>query len=67
MCVMKTHLTGKVSLLKFANNGKGSFFKETFPDTRQVLLRIGFALGKDGGALEPLKKLAKFNLGGTVG
>ncbi|WP_216828451.1 TIGR01777 family oxidoreductase [Alkalihalobacterium elongatum] len=43
------------------------FYKETLPDTRQVLLRIGFALGKDGGALEPLKKLAKFNLGGTVG
>lgn len=46
---------------------EGQFFKKTFPDTRQVLLRIGFALGKDGGALEPLKKLAKFNLGGTVG
>lgn len=43
------------------------FFRRTFATTRQVLLRIGFALGKNGGALEPLKKLAKLNLGGTVG
>ncbi|WP_096199720.1 TIGR01777 family oxidoreductase [Bacillus sp. FJAT-45350] len=44
-----------------------SFLKESFPNTRQVLLRIGFALGKGGGALEPLIKLVKYNLGGTVG
>lgn len=43
------------------------FFRETFHKTRQVLFRIGFVLGKDGGALEPLKNLAKFNLGGTIG
>jgi uncharacterized protein len=43
------------------------FFKEKLPATRQVLLRIGFALGREGGALEPLTKLARYNLGGTVG
>lgn len=43
------------------------FFRHTFSSTRQVLLRIGFALGKNGGALKPLKKLAKLNLAGTVG
>ncbi|RXI97746.1 TIGR01777 family protein [Anaerobacillus alkaliphilus] len=43
------------------------FFKDDLHTTRQVLLRIGFALGKDGGALEPLKKLVSLNLGGTVG
>lgn len=37
------------------------------PETRQVVLRIGFALGRDGGALEPLMKLTKLHLGGTVG
>lgn len=37
------------------------------PATRKVLLRIGFALGRDGGALETLARLAKFYLGGTVG
>ncbi|TWI59845.1 TIGR01777 family oxidoreductase [Halalkalibacter nanhaiisediminis] len=44
-----------------------AFFKVSFAKTRQVLLRIGFALGKDGGALEPLVKLTRLNLGGTVG
>ncbi|HEU4593848.1 MAG TPA: NAD-dependent epimerase/dehydratase family protein, partial [Pyrinomonadaceae bacterium] len=37
------------------------------PATKKVLLRIGFALGRDGGALETLARLAKFYLGGTVG
>ncbi|MFN7249728.1 MAG: TIGR01777 family oxidoreductase [Anaerobacillus sp.] len=46
---------------------EAEFFTESLLTTRQVLLRIGFALGNDGGALEPLKKLASFNLGGTVG
>lgn len=46
---------------------EAEFFKEEFPTTRQVLLRIGFALGKNGGALEPLLKLTRLNLGGTVG
>lgn len=43
------------------------FFKENLKDTRQVLLRIGFALGKNGGALQPLQQLAEKGLGGTVG
>lgn len=37
------------------------------PATRTVILRIGFALGKDGGALQPLAALAKWFLGGSVG
>lgn len=44
-----------------------AFFARELPQTRKVLLRIGFALGKNGGALEPLAKLASWNLGGTVG
>ncbi|ARU61476.1 TIGR01777 family protein [Tumebacillus avium] len=44
-----------------------AFFAQKLPQTRKVLLRIGFALGKNGGALEPLVKLVKNNLGGTVG
>lgn len=43
------------------------FFRVELPLTRQVLFRIGFALGKEGGALEPLQKLVRWNLGGTVG
>lgn len=37
------------------------------PHTRKVLLRIGFALGRDGGALKTLARLTKLGLGGTVG
>ncbi|QRG66430.1 TIGR01777 family oxidoreductase [Brevibacillus choshinensis] len=44
-----------------------AFFARELPQTRKVLLRIGFALGKHGGALEPLAKLASLGLGGTVG
>ncbi len=37
------------------------------PMTRKVLLRIGFVLGRGGGALPLLARLARFYLGGTVG
>ncbi|HYE13607.1 MAG TPA: TIGR01777 family oxidoreductase [Pyrinomonadaceae bacterium] len=37
------------------------------PATRKVLLRVGFALGRGGGALQTLARLARFYLGGTVG
>jgi uncharacterized protein (TIGR01777 family) len=36
------------------------------PKTRRVLLRIGFVLGRDGGALPVLSKLTKRFLGGRV-
>ena len=35
--------------------------------TRKVLLRIGFVLGRDGGALPLLARLARLYLGGTIG
>lgn len=35
--------------------------------TRKILLRIGFVLGRDGGALPTLARLARLYLGGTVG
>ncbi|HEY6333506.1 MAG TPA: DUF1731 domain-containing protein, partial [Blastocatellia bacterium] len=43
------------------------FFKKTHPGVRACLFRIGFALGRDGGALDSLAKLARLYLGGTVG
>jgi len=46
---------------------EGAFFSKTLPDTRKCCLRIGFALGPDGGALETLCNLARWFLGGTVG
>jgi uncharacterized protein (TIGR01777 family) len=44
-----------------------TFEAARLPATRKVLLRIGFVLGEDKGALATLAKLAKFYLGGTVG
>lgn len=48
---------------------EGEFFAgEAAGDTtRRVALRIGFVLGRDGGALEPLAKLARAYLGGSAG
>jgi uncharacterized protein (TIGR01777 family) len=47
---------------------EGAFFAGASPGgARRVALRIGFVLGRDGGALEPLAKLARWYLGGTVG
>ncbi len=37
------------------------------PQTRKVILRIGFVLGRDGGALPVLARLTKLFLGGAVG
>jgi uncharacterized protein len=37
------------------------------PVTRKVLLRTGFVLGRDGGALPTLARLARLYLGGTIG
>ena len=37
------------------------------PATRKVLLRIGFVLGRGGGALPRLARLARLYLGGTLG
>jgi len=37
------------------------------PATRKVCLRIGLVLGPGGGALQPLARLARWFLGGTVG
>ncbi len=37
------------------------------PQTRKVVLRIGFVLGHDGGALPLLSKMTKLFLGGAAG
>ncbi len=43
------------------------FFSHSFQDLRQVALRIGFVLGRSGGALPLLSRLARFGLGGAQG
>ncbi|MEM9858005.1 MAG: TIGR01777 family oxidoreductase [Bacteroidota bacterium] len=47
-------------------------WEETFnafelPNTRKVIARIAIVLGRKGGALQPLQRLAKFGLGGHQG
>ena len=44
-----------------------AFNRLELPSTRKVLLRIGFVLGRDGGALPTLARLARLYMGGTIG
>ena len=44
-----------------------AFGEEETPDTRKVALRIAIVLGKNGGALQPLKQLTKVGFGGKQG
>jgi uncharacterized protein (TIGR01777 family) len=44
-----------------------AFFKTETPNTLKTALRTSIVLGKNGGALVPLKTLAKFGLGGKQG
>lgn len=44
-----------------------AFDRLELPTTRKVLLRTGFVLGRGGGALGTLARLARLHLGGTVG
>jgi uncharacterized protein len=46
---------------------EAAFHAIAAPAMRKAVLRIGFALGPDGGALEMLARLTRFFLGGTVG
>lgn len=44
-----------------------AFFKGDTPNTRKVALRTSIVLGKNGGALTPIKTLAKLGMGGKQG
>lgn len=44
-----------------------AFFKTETPNTLKTALRTSIVLGKNGGALVPLKRLAKFGFGGKQG
>jgi uncharacterized protein (TIGR01777 family) len=46
---------------------ENAFHAAATPTTRKVALRIGFVLGRDGGALPVLNRLTKLFLGGAVG
>ena len=44
-----------------------AYARAVLPDMRQVILRTSFVLGRSGGALPRLAKLARWGLGGKVG
>ncbi|MBX3416336.1 MAG: hypothetical protein KF851_01935 [Pirellulaceae bacterium] len=46
---------------------EGELKNQQLPNTRTAILRIGFALAANGGALGRLATLTRFGLGGTVG
>jgi uncharacterized protein len=65
-----TESTGEIGSgfsVNVATNWEKSFFDFTLPNTRQVALRMAIVLGKDGGVIQPLKKLVGFGLGGKQG
>ncbi|MFS4416591.1 TIGR01777 family oxidoreductase [Maribacter sp. 2307ULW6-5] len=46
---------------------EAAFFSGNTPKTRKVALRTSIVLGKNGGALTPIRNLAKMGLGGKQG
>jgi hypothetical protein len=60
-------LNGSDNLAEICRQWEDAFRAVNAPKTRKVLLRIGFVLGRDGGALPVLKKLTEWFLGGRVG
>jgi uncharacterized protein (TIGR01777 family) len=58
---------GKDVLADICRQWEYSFNSAVLLKTRKVLLRTGFVLGRDGGALPVLARLTKWFLGGTAG
>lgn len=50
--------------MNIAKSWEATFNSITTPKTRKIVLRTAIVLGKNGGALIPLKRLTQFGLGG---
>lgn len=59
--------TGNDFSMNVALSWEKAFFKTETPNTLKTALRTSIVLGKNGGALIPLKTLAKFGFGGKQG
>jgi uncharacterized protein (TIGR01777 family) len=53
--------------MNIAKSWEKTFYSITNPKTRKIALRTAIVLGKNGGALIPLKRLTKLGLGGKQG
>ena len=58
---------GQNLLAEICQSWEAAFAVAKAPLTRKVTLRIGFVLGRDGGALPVLSKITRWFLGGAVG
>jgi hypothetical protein len=58
---------GQDALSKICREWEAACVSAVMPQTRKVVLRIGFVLGREGGALPVLARLTKCFLGGAVG
>jgi uncharacterized protein len=58
---------GNDALASVCKLWEDAFNSANTPKTRRAILRIGFVLGKNGGALPVLSKLTKWFLGGRAG
>lgn len=58
---------GADALAKVCEQWEGAFASAKVPGTRKVTLRIGFVLGREGGALPILSRLTRWFLGGAAG
>ncbi len=63
----ETAPAGKDTLAQVCQEWEGAWHGAPLPRTRKVVLRIGFVLGRDGGALPLLAKMTKLFLGGAAG
>jgi uncharacterized protein len=58
---------GSDALAKACRDWEGAGDAVATPQTRRAILRIGFVLGREGGALPVLSRLTKWFLGGAAG
>src|SRR5665213_631455 len=63
----ETTPNGADQLAEICRDWENAFQAAKLPNARKVLLRIGFVLGRDGGALPVLEKLTRLFLGGAAG
>ncbi len=63
----ETAPNGSDALAKLCRDWEQAWAGMPLPDTRRVVLRIGFVLGREGGALPVLMRLTKWFMGGAVG
>jgi len=53
--------------MNIAKSWEETFYSHDIPNVRQVAIRTSIVLGKNGGALIPLKKIIKLGMGGKQG